>query len=103
MRTVLLEFTEGIGLRTSAGYTLLELTRPKGLLESTVWISTGSTRLLELTGCTSLLELTGRSSLLQLTGHIILLKLTERTCWKASTGHAAERYALEKTQQKCWR
>ena len=77
VRTILLEFTEGIGLRTSAGRTLLELTRPKRLLEWTVWISTRSTRLLELTGCTSLLELTGRSGLSQLTGHIILLKLTE--------------------------
>ena len=86
MRTILLEFTEGIGLRTWTGRTLLELTGRKGLLESTRWISTGSTKLLELTEYRSVLELTGRSGLLDLTEHIIILKLIERTCLWASTG-----------------
>ena len=37
VHTILLEFTEGIGLRTSTGHAgFLELTGRKGLLESTV-------------------------------------------------------------------
>ena len=49
VHTALLEFTEGIGLQTSTERTdLLELKGRKGLLESTVQILTGSTKLLEL-------------------------------------------------------
>ena len=78
VRTILLEFTEGIGLQTSTGRTgLLELTGHKGLLESTVQILTGSVKLLELTGRTSVLDLTVCSDLSELTGHIFLLKLAE--------------------------
>ena len=65
---------------------MLELTGCEGLLESTVRISTESTKLLELTGRARVLELTGRSSLSELTGHIILLKLTESTSLRASIG-----------------
>ena len=76
-------------MRTSTGCTE---TGRKGLLESTVRMSTGSTKLLELTGRTSALELTGRTSALELTGcsglseltgHMILLTLTERGSLRA--------------------
>ena len=86
MRTILLEFTGRIALQTSTGRTgLLELiTGRKGLLQSAVRISTGCTKLLELTGRRSVLELVGHPGLLELTVHTILLKLTELTSLGAS-------------------
>ena len=71
VHTILLEFTEGIGLRTSTGHAgFLELTGRKGLLESTVQISTGSTKVLELTGLASVLELTRHTGFLVSIGRI---------------------------------
>ena len=63
MCTFLLEYREGIGLRTSGGCTdLLELTGRRGLIESAVRISAESTKLQESIG-QEVLELTGHSGL----------------------------------------
>ena len=76
-----------MGLQTSTGHTdLLELTGRKGLLESTVQILTGNTKLLELTGHTSVLELIGHTGFLVSTGRNFLgfTSLLELTVCKNS-------------------